>query len=382
MGIPARENFTIMVKPAGPDCNLACAYCFYRPKRRLYQEAHPRLGRRLLERYIKHYFALHPGPVVPFAWQGGEPLLAGLDFFELIQRLQHRHAPPGKTAHNAVQTNGTLIDRDFARFFARNGWLVGLSLDGPADCHDAYRRRSGQPTQAAVMAGLAQLREQGAAYNILCAVQAANQDRPEAVYRFLRDDAGAEYIQFIPIVAGGDGKLCPASVDPAAFGAFLCRIWDIWWREDVGRAYIGHFDAALAAHLGQPGGLCAMGRDCGRALVLEHDGRLYACDHFVDVDHCLGNLARQSLAELLQSPVLDAFAACKAGALPEPCRQCPVSFACGGGCPKDRLAAAPGQPPTQYLCPGLRRFLSHAGPELTAMATVIRQQPAFRRIAS
>lgn len=382
MGIPVSENFTLMVKPAGPDCNLACAYCFYRPKRRLFREAHPRLGRRLLERYIKQYFALHPGPVVPFAWQGGEPLLVGLDYFELVQSLQRRHAPPGKTAHNAVQTNGTLIDRDFARFFARNDWLVGVSLDGPAACHDAYRRRGGRPTQAAVMAGLAQLREAGAAYNILCAVHAANQDRPEAVYRFLRDEAGADFIQFIPIVASGDGTLSPASVDPAAFGAFLCGVWDIWRREDVGRAYVGHFDAALAAHLGQPGGLCAMARDCGRALVLEHDGSLYACDHFVDDAHCLGNLARQPLAELLQSPILAAFGACKAGELPAACRQCPLAFACGGGCPKDRLAAAPDELPTPYLCPGLRRFLSHAGPELAAMAAVIRQQPAFRRIAS
>lgn len=379
----SRDGFTIMVKPAGPDCNLACSYCFYRPKRRLFPTAHPRLGRHVLERFVKSYLELHPGPEVPFAWQGGEPLLAGLEFFEQVLRLQRRHAPAGKKPCNAVQTNATAIDRDFARFFARNEFLVGVSLDGPPECHDAYRRRAGRPTHTAVMAGLALLREHGVAYNILCAVHAANQDRPAEVYRFLRDDAGAAFLQFIPIVADGAGGLGAASVDPAAFGTFLSRIWDIWRREDVGRVYVGHFDAALAAHLGQPGGLCAMARDCGRSLVLEHDGSLYVCDHFVDAQHCLGTLARQSLAALLASPRLEVFGAGKSANLPVVCRDCPVVFACGGGCPKDRLvAASPGEPPRQYLCAGLKAFLTHAGPELAAMAAVIRGQPAFRLVTA
>ena len=371
-----------MVKPVGPDCNLACAYCFYRPKRRLFPNAHPRMSKPLLERFVKSYLERHPGPVVPFAWQGGEPLLAGLDFFDRAARLQRRHAPPGKQAHNAVQTNGTLIDRDFARFFAREGWLVGVSLDGPPDCHDAYRRRAGRPTHREVMAGLALLRRDAVDFNVLCAVHAANQDRAAEVYRFLRDEAGATHMQFIPIVAAGDGGRCGADVDPAAFGTFLSAIWDIWRREDVGRVYVGHFDAALAAHLGQPGGLCAMARSCGQALVLEHDGSLYACDHFVDAAHRLGDLARQPLSELLAGPVLAAFRTRKAGELPADCRECPQLFACGGGCPKDRLAAAPGQPPTQRLCPGLRRFLDHAGPELAAMAEVVRRRPAFRLLTA
>lgn len=370
-----------MAKPAGPDCNLACAYCFYRPKRRLFENAHPRMGQRVLERFIKSYLELHPGPDVPFAWQGGEPLLAGLAFYERVSRLQRRHAPEGKTAHNAIQTNATLVDRDIARFLAREAFLVGVSLDGPPDCHDVHRRRSGRSTHREVMDGLALLAEHGAAYNILCAVHAGNQRRPEDVYLFLRDVAGASYIQFIPIVAGGEGTLCQASVDPAAFGDFLSRVWDIWRREDVGRVFVGHFDAALAAHLGQPGALCAMARDCGRSLVLEHDGSLYACDHFVDSEHRLGSLARASLAELLASPVLAAFGTRKSGTLPAACRDCPVAFACGGGCPKDRFAAAsPGEPPAQYLCPGLKAFLTHAGPELAAMAAVIRNQPAYRRV--
>ena len=371
-----------MVKPVGPDCNLACSYCFYRPKRRLFPSTRPRMSRHTLERFIKSYFHYHPGPLVPFAWQGGEPLLAGLDFFERALRLQRRHAPPGKQAHNAVQTNGVLIDREFARFFARNGWLVGISLDGPADCHDAFRRRAGRPTHQEVMAGVMLLREQAVDFNVLCAVHAANQDRAAEVYRFLRDGAGATHIQFIPIVAAGEGGLCAASVDPAAFGDFLSAIWDIWRREDVGRVYVGHFDTALAAHLGQPGGLCAMAQDCGEALVLEHDGNLYACDHFVDAAHRLGDLNRQPLPELLADPVLAAFKTRKSGDLPAPCRECSMLFACGGGCPKDRLATAPGQPPTQYLCCGLRRFLTHAGPELAAMAAVVRRQPAFQRLTT
>ena len=371
-----------MVKPIGPDCNLACSYCFYRSKRHLFPQTRPRMPKHTLARFIKSYLHYHPGPIVPFAWQGGEPLLAGLEFFEQATRLQHRHAPPGKQVHNAVQTNGVLIDREFARFFARNSWLVGISLDGPADCHDAFRRRAGRPTHQDVMAGITLLREQAVDFNVLCAVHAANQTRAAELYRFLRDAAGATHIQFIPIVAAGDKGLCDASVDPAAFGDFLSTIWDIWRREDVGRVYIGHFDAALAAHLGQPGGLCAMARDCGEAVVLEHDGSLYACDHFVDAAHRLGDLNRQPLSELLADPILAAFKTRKSGELPAPCRECPMLFACGGGCPKDRLAAAPGQPPTQYLCRGLRRFLAHAGPDLAAMAAVVRRQPAFQLLTA
>ena len=285
-----------MAKPVGPDCNLTCSYCFYRPKRQLFPSTRPRMSKHTLERFIKSYLHYHPGPVVPFAWQGGEPLLAGLEFFERALRLQRRHAPPGKQAHNAVQTNGILIDREFARFFARNGWLVGVSLDGPADCHDVFRHRAGRPTHQEVMAGISQLREQAVDFNVLCAVHAANQDRAAAVYRFLRDVAGATHIQFIPIVAAGDKGLCDASVAPTVFGDFLSAIWDIWRREDVGRVYVGHFDAALAAHLDQPGGLCAMARDCGEALVLEHDGSLYACVDLVLADHRLVDLNRQHMS--------------------------------------------------------------------------------------
>jgi uncharacterized protein len=376
------DPFTIMVKPVGPDCNLSCSYCFYRAKRSLFHEAHPRMGKQLLQRFVKSYLGHHPGPVVPFTWQGGEPLMAGLEFYQRLAGLQQEHTPEGKTATNAIQTNGILLNRDFARFFAAKDWLVGVSLDGPADCHDASRRRAGRPTHAEVMAAIRLLRDHGVATNILCAVHAGNQDRPLDVYRFLRDQAGASFIQFIPIVAVGNGRLGPASVEPAAFGRFLASVWDLWRAQDVGRVYVSHFDAALAAHLGQPGGLCAMARDCGRALVLEHDGSLYACDHFVDNAHCLGNLARQPLAELLDSPVLAAFGTEKSGNLPEPCRPCPMAFACGGGCPKDRFAASPGGPTSQYLCPGLKDFLTHTFADLTEMAAVIRHQPAFRRMTA
>lgn len=376
------KHFTIMVKPVGPDCNLACSYCFYRSKRSLFHKAHPRMGKQLLQRFVKSYLGHHPGQVVPFTWQGGEPLLAGLELYQRVARLQQDHTPEGKTASNAIQTNGTLLDRDFARFFAAQDWLVGISLDGPADCHDAYRRQAGRPTHADVMAGIRLLREYGVDTNILCAVHAGNQERPQDVYRFLRDEAGASFIQFIPIVAAGNGRLCPASVDPTAFGRFLASVWDLWRHQDVGRVYVSHFDAALAAHLGQPGGLCAMARDCGRALVLEHDGGLYACDHFVDSTHYLGNLTRQPLPQLLGSPVLAAFRTCKSGSIPAPCRQCPMAFACGGGCPKDRFAAYPGGPSSQHLCEGLKFFLTHTYAELAEMAAVIRRRPAFSHMTA
>jgi uncharacterized protein len=377
----ADDGFTIMAKPVGADCNMACAYCFYRHKRSQLPRPHPCMDRAVLERFVKQYLALHPGPVAHFAWQGGEPLLAGLRFFDLALRLMRRHAPQGVMATNAIQTNATLIDRDFARFFAQNDILVGVSLDGPADCHDAYRRLGGGPSHDRVMAAVALLREHGVNFNILCAVSAANQDRPDDVYRFLRDEAGASFLQFIPIVEAGPRGLCEASVDPTAFGAFLSRIWDIWQANDVGRVFVGHFDAALAAHLGQPGGLCAMARDCGRSLVLEHDGRLYACDHFVDDAHCLGSLAKTPLAALLAAPVLTDFQARKSATSAAVCRDCPVAFACGGGCPKDRILPDPhGGPPLQYLCAGLRAFLTHAGPQLAHMAAEIRTRPEFRRL--
>ncbi|NDY55974.1 anaerobic sulfatase maturase [Desulfovibrio sulfodismutans] len=372
-----------MAKPVGADCNMACSYCFYRHNRRPFPKTPPRMDRRVLERFIKRYLAAHPGPVVHFAWQGGEPLLAGLDFFELALSLERRHAPPGVMVTNAVQTNGTLIDRDFARFFARNDILVGVSLDGPADCHDAFRRLEGGPSHDRVMAGLFCLQEHGVAYNILCAVHAANQDRPGEVYRFLRETARADFIQFIPIVAAGPRGLCEESVDPAAFGAFLSHVWDLWLARDVGRAFVGHFDAALAARLDQPGGLCAMGGNCGRSLVVERDGSLYACDHFVDAEHRLGNLARQPLPELLDSPVLAEFAARRSATLPAGCRECPVQRACGGGCPKDRVLPDPaGGSPLHYLCAGYRAFLTHADPVLDTMAAAIRKRPDFTRLTA
>mgnify|MGYP000854521198 CR=1 FL=1 len=375
-----RQGFTIMAKPAGPDCDMACSYCFYRAKRTLFARPHPRMRQDALERFITDYLELHPGPEVPFAWQGGEPLLMGLAFFEEVLRLQRLHTPPGKRPSNAVQTNGLRIDGAFARFFARNQFLLGVSLDGPASCHDVYRRRAGKPTHALVMEALRRLRDAGADFNILCAVHAANQDRPQEVYRFLRDQAGAAFLQFIPIVAGSGGTLCPVSVAPESFGTFLCGVWDIWRREDVGRVFVGHFDAALAAFLGQPGGLCAMAPRCGRALVLEHDGSLYPCDHFVDPAHRLGDILSHPLAELLDGPALAAFGQRKPD-LPPDCRACPVLFACGAGCPKDRLAPDPlGGPPAPYLCPGFKRFFRHAGPELAAMAQAVRRQPAFQRM--
>ncbi len=356
-----------MVKPAGGECNLSCAYCYYLAKTHLYPHSRFRMDEALLEDFTRQYIAAQRVPEVTFAWQGGEPLLMGLPFYERALALQRRYRPAGMRIANALQTNGTLLDAAWCRFLRQHDFLIGLSLDGPRELHDAYRRdRAGRPTFERVMAGLAALHEHGVAFNILATVHAANAEHPLEVYRFLRDEAGARFIQFIPIVerstgnGGTDAAVSSRSVRPAQYGRFLTAIFDEWVRRDVGEVFVQTFDMAL---------------------VLEHNGDLYACDHFVEPRYRLGNIAQTPLVELVGSAQQRAFGEAKRAALPQQCRSCAVLFACHGGCPKDRfLRTADGEAGLQYLCEGYRAFFTHVDHPMRLMAAELRQGRHARNV--
>lgn len=366
--------FNVMVKPRGPVCNLRCDYCYYVAKEGLYPGSSFRMTDRLLEEFTRQYIAAQSVPEVTFGWQGGEPTLAGLEFFRRAVELQHRYARPGMRILNALQTNGTLLDDEWCRFLREHGFLVGLSLDGPRELHDAFRHDgAGRPTFDRVMRGLRLLQEHGVEYNILATVHAANAGHPLEVYRFLRDEAGARFIQFIPIVERQADGVSPRSVGSRAYGEFLIAIFDEWVRRDVGTVFVQMFDVCLAAWLGAPPGLCVHEETCGAALVMEHNGDLYACDHFVDPAHRLGNILETPLADLVASEAQRCFGLAKRDALPRRCRECPVGFVCHGGCPKDRLLHTPqGEPGLNYLCEGYRAFFSHIGTPMREMAAEVR----------
>jgi len=392
---PARAPFHAMTKPVGSRCNLDCSYCFYLEKEHLYPDAGAmRMRPEVLAAYIRDYIAAQPADVVNFAWQGGEPTLLGLDFFREVVALQARHGG-GRTIENAFQTNGVLLDDAWGEFLARHRFLVGLSLDGPAPLHDAYRvDKGGRPTFERVMAGLAVLKRHGVEFNTLTTVNRRNATQPLEVYRFLRE-AGSGYLQFIPIVernaaagaadglwlapppdhadsAALDGQVTPWSVRPADYGRFLCAIFDEWVRRDVGRVFVQQFDAALANWAGEPAGVCVFNETCGRALAVEHNGDVYSCDHYVYPRYRLGNLLNTSLAALVDSSAQEAFGQAKSATLPRYCRECPVRFACHGECPKHRFLRTPdGEPGLNYLCGAYRMFFKHIDAPMRTMAALL-----------
>jgi len=370
--------FHVMLKPRGPVCNLDCAYCYYLSKAQLYPGSDFCMTDEVLESFTRQYIAAQRVPEVTFGWQGGEPLLMGLDFFRRAVALQERYRRPGMRVVNALQTNGTLLDDDGCRFFREHDFLVGLSLDGPRQAHDAYRvDKGGKPTFDRVMAGLALLKEHAVEFNILATVHAANADRPLETYRFLRDEVGARFIQFIPIVQReGEGvsarSVTARSVIAEQYGDFLIAVFDEWVRWDVGRVFVQIFDVALAAWVGARPGLCVFEETCGQALVLEHNGDLYACDHFVEPQYRLGNILETPLVELVGSEQQRRFGLDKRDTLPDICRTCEVRFVCNGGCPKNRLQGV------NYLCQGYRAFFAHIDGPMRFMAAELkaRRPPA------
>jgi uncharacterized protein len=392
---PATNGFSVMAKPIGPVCNLDCSYCYYVRKNELYDRENPRarMTEAQLEGYIRDYFISNPAPVVTFAWQGGEPTLLGLDYFRKVVEFQHKHCPPGKRWENAFQTNGTLLDDDWCRFFKANNFLIGLSVDGPAHIHDGYRIDKGEkPTHHLVMRGLALLKKHGVEFNTLTTVHRKNQKHGAEVYEFLARTAGSQHLQFIPIVerrlkdgrdAGApklteidkrEWELAPETVTPGAYGQFLCDIFDAWIARDVGKVYVYAFETVLSQMVRGFAGICVHERTCGDAVVVERDGGIYSCDHFVYNEFRLGTIAEQTLGELMDSPRQRQFGRDKEDKLPGQCRRCPVREFCNGGCPKHRFAVTEdGEPGLNHLCPGYFKFFSYVKEPLTLVADLLRQ---------
>jgi uncharacterized protein len=376
-----------MLKPRGAICNLDCTYCYFLSKELLYPGSRFRMADELLEEYTRQYVAAQQVPAVTFAWQGGEPTLMGLEFFERAVALQQRYRKPGTRIYNAFQTNGVLLDDDWCRFFHKHDFLIGLSVDGPQRLHDHYRvDKGGKPTFTRVMAGLDLLKKHRVDFNILTTVHAGNVDHPLEVYRFVRDEVGARYLQFIPIVERDNAtgfqegdRVTERSLTGAQYGEFLCAIFDEWVRRDVGRVFVQIFDVALAAWSGQRPGLCVFEETCGTALAMEHNGDLFSCDHFVEPAFRLGNIQEIPLMEMVGSEQQRRFGLDKRESLPRYCRECAVRFVCNGGCPKDRIIVTPdGEPGLNYLCAGFKRFFHHIdGPmQLMAAELAARRPPA------
>lgn len=381
------DGFHIMTKPIGPICNLDCKYCFYLEKERLYPDTRQwAMPLDVLEQYIQQYIAAQPHEEVHFAWQGGEPTLLGIDYFRSIVELQQKHRG-GKIIHNALQTNGTLIDDAWGEFLAVHKFLVGVSIDGPAEMHDHYRVDKGNaPTFERVMRGLDKLKQHKVEFNTLTVVNRENSQYPLEVYRFLKE-VGSGFMQFIPVVEritaqpATDGLVLiqpsfdrPAevtewSVEPLAYGKFLAKIFDEWVKKDVGRYFIQQFDVSLESWLGMEASLCVFRKTCGASLALEHTGDLYSCDHFVYPENKLGNIAEISLEQMAASEQQKSFGLDKLHSLPRMCRQCDVRFACNGECPKHRFLTTPdGEGGLNYLCAGYKHFFHHIHPYMNFMA--------------
>lgn len=373
---PKLPAFHLMAKPCGPQCNLACGYCFYLPKKALYPQSRFRMPDTILEAYIQQTIEGHLVPEVTFAWQGGEPTLLGLTFFKKALELQKKYCRPGMVIRNTLQTNGILLDQTWCRFLHQNNFLVGISIDGPGELHDALRKdNSGKGTFDRVMKGLSLLKKHGVEYNILCTVNSANGEYPLEVYRFFRDEIGARFIQFIPVVAHDEktGEVTAWSVRPAQYGRFLNGVFDEWVRHDVANVYIQHFDTALANWYGEPHGICVFSPACGQAMVIEHTGDIYSCDHFVDRDHLLGNIMTNPVAELVNSPRQRQFGREKQDGLPGFCRKCRFLFACRGECPKNRFIRTPDdEPGLNYLCEGYQLFFDHISEPMKFMVQELR----------
>ena len=383
---PFAHPMYIMVKPVGSVCNLRCDYCYYLEKQHLYaNEGRQMLSDELLERFIREYIESQTTPEVLFTWHGGEPLVRPLAFYEKVVRLQQRNAR-GRRIANSLQTNGTLINDDWARFFHDQGWLIGVSLDGPEAYHDAFRRtRGGGPSFRNVIRGIDILNRHAVEWNALAVANRLNGDHPLSFYRFFKN-IGCQYIQVTPVVERlahhddgrqlaslvDEGQLAPFSIRPKQWGNFLCTIFDEWVRHDVSMFFFNIFDATLANWVGVAPGLCTMAKHCGHAGVMEHNGDVYSCDHFVFPEYKLGNIHEQSLVEMMYSERQRRFGRAKADSLPTQCRECQWLNACHGECPRNRfIRTANGEPGLNYLCEGYRQYFSHVAPYMDVMKRLL-----------
>ena len=381
---PFAKPLYVMLKPAGAHCNLACKYCYYLEKNNLYQNSHRHLMTdEMLEQFTREYIEAQTMPQVLFTWHGGEPLMRSIDFYKKALELQKKYAH-GKQIDNVIQTNGTLLTDEWCEFFAKNHWLVGISIDGPQEYHDHYRvTPAGKPSWEKVMQGIQLLKKHRVEWNAMAVVNAYNAEHPLEFYHFFRDN-GCQYLQFTPIVERltehEDGRtlasladdreipLTDASVTPQQWGNFLCTIFDDWVRHDVGKTFVEIFDCTLANWMGVLPGICAYSKECGHAGVMEHNGDVYSCDHFVFPEYKLGNIKDQSLIDMLYGEKQQAFSRLKHTSLPRQCKECDMEFACHGECPKNRFEKDKyGEPGLNYLCQGYYQYYTHVAPYMDFM---------------
>lgn len=384
MDYPLSSPTYVMAKPAGPLCNLACKYCYYLEKQNLYKQQHGKtMSDETLETFVRDYIAAQPTPSVLFTWHGGEPLMRPITFYRRVLELQRKYAA-GHAIDNCIQTNGTLITPEWAQFFHDNNFLVGISIDGPQDMHDRYRKsRLGRPSWRQVMKGIDLLNRYGVEWNAMAVANATTAEDPLRFYHFFKE-IDCHYLQFTPVVErfyrhpdgrclatpldGAIAELTDFSITPEAWGNFCCTIFDEWVKNDVGEHFVQLFDATLAGWAGVMPSVCSMAETCGHATALEFNGDLYACDHFVFPEYRLGNIHETPLATLTSRPELKKFGQAKRNALTRQCRECEFLFACHGECPKNRFAfSADGEPGHNYLCKGYYQFFSHVAPYMDFM---------------
>lgn len=401
---PEQQGFHLMAKPAGPNCNLNCVYCFYREKKTFFPANKAFcMSDEVLEAYTREYIQCQPGSSVVFDWQGGEPTLLGIGFFERALDFQKKYNQ-GKQISNTLQTNGTRLDEDWCAFLSRNKFLVGLSLDGPAAVHNACRRdRDGKSTYTGVLRALKLMQKHSVDVNVLATVNRESSQHPLDVYRFFKEH-GMQFIQFIPIVEReADSRaeklgiplaappsltheevwtaMTPWSVEPEPYGAFLNRIFEEWIRNDVGKIFVMNFEWSLGAWAGVGPGVCYLSHRCGRNLIIEHNGDIFSCDHFMYPAYRLGNILESGLNEMVNSNKQASFGASKETALPAYCRRCDVLFACRGGCPKHRFAQSPdGEPGLNYLCAGLKRYYHNVRPSMNRLVDLLHRGIPAKKI--
>ena len=388
---PFAKPLYVMLKPAGAHCNLACKYCYYLEKNKLYPTAQRHLmSDEMLEQFTREYIEAQTMSQVLFTWHGGEPLLRSIDFYRKALSLQQKYAG-GRHIDNVIQTNGTLLTDEWCEFFAQNHWLVGISIDGPQPDHDHYRlTAAGKPSWKKVMQGIKLLKKHGVEWNAMAVVNAYNVNHPLEFYRFFKEN-GCQFLQFTPIVERltrhEDGRtlasladkneipLSEASVTPEQWGYFLCAIFDEWVRKDVGKIFVEIFDCTLANWMGVSPGICAYSKECGHAGVMEHNGDVYSCDHFVFPEYKLGNIRDHSLIDMLYGEQQQEFSRLKHSSLPRQCKECGMEFACHGECPKNRFMKDKyGDSGLNYLCPGYYHYYQHVAPYMDYMKQELMSQ--------
>ena len=388
---PFAKPLYVMLKPAGAHCNLACKYCYYLEKNKLYPTAQRHLmSDEMLEQFTREYIEAQTMSQVLFTWHGGEPLLRSIDFYRKALSLQQKYAG-GRRIDNVIQTNGTLLTDEWCEFFAQNHWLVGISIDGPQPYHDHYRlTAAGKPSWKKVMQGIKLLKKHGVEWNAMAVVNAYNANHPMEFYRFFKEN-GCQFLQFTPIVERltrhEDGRtlasladkdeisLSEASVAPEQWGYFLCAIFDEWVRKDVGKIFVEIFDCTLANWMGISPGICAYSKECGHAGVMEHNGDVYSCDHFVFPEYKLGNIRDYSLIDMLYGEQQQEFSRLKHSSLPRQCKECDMEFACHGECPKNRFMKDKyGDSGLNYLCPSYYHYYQHVAPYMDYMKQELMSQ--------